>query len=451
MEQLVRQRLASDPSAAFSATLGQQQSRLRLQTSVRLRWFAVAGQLAAVCIVAFYFGYALPLGACLLLIAASAWLNVYLRLRFPPVYRLSPRLATGLFAWDIVQLAALLFLTGGIDNPFMVLLVAPVTVSAATQPPRFTLLLGGLALTVSAVLTVYHLPLPWAEPGAFALPPLYRLGMLMSLIACLVFLALYVWRLAKEAQQMATALNATELVLAREQRLHALDGLAAAAAHELGTPLATIVLTTSEMERDVTDNPQLAEDIALLKSQAARCREILQKLTRAPQDRDPMHARMTPMQIADEAAEPHRDRGIKITVRDEPVGGARVPPETERRPGVLFGVGNVVENAVTYARSEVVIVARWDDDMVELVISDDGPGFPPDVLEQIGDPYVSARRRPRGDAKPGAGGLGLGVFIAKTLIERSGAVLQPRNKPLPDKGAVVTISWPRSEFEIQNI
>jgi two-component system sensor histidine kinase RegB len=375
-------------------------------------------------------------------------MNVFLRLRFPPVHRLSPALATSLFAYDLIQLAALLFLTGGIDNPFMVLLVAPVTVSAATQPPRYTFFLGALAVAASVLLTFHHMPLPWAEPGGFALPPLYQLGMLASLVACLVFLALYAWRLSKEAQQMATALHATELVLAREQRLHALDGLAAAAAHELGTPLATIVLTASELERDVADNPQVAEDIALLRSQATRCREILQKLTRSPQERDPMHARMTPMQIADEAAEPHRDRGVRIVIREAPAAEGRPPPETERRPGVLFGVGNVVENAVAYAESEVLIVARWDETRVELEISDDGPGFPPDVLEQIGDPYVSARRRPRGDDRRQAGGLGLGVFIAKTLVERSGAKLQPRNKPAPARGAVVTITWPRAVFEV---
>ncbi|MEM1307734.1 MAG: hypothetical protein AAGG99_09425, partial [Pseudomonadota bacterium] len=201
-------------------------NRLRLQTSVRLRWYAVAGQLAAVVFVAFGLGFDVPVGWCLLIIAMSAWLNIVLRWQYPLTYRPSAPLATALFAYDIVQLGALLFITGGIDNPFVVLIVAPVTVSAATLPPRNTLLLGGLALAVTLVVAFWHHPLPWSANDAFVLPLIYKLGVFTSVAACLMFLTFYAWRLAREAEQMSTALAATELVLAREQRLHALDGLA---------------------------------------------------------------------------------------------------------------------------------------------------------------------------------------------------------------------------------
>jgi len=423
-------------------------SRLRLQTSVRLRWIALAGQLIAVIVVAFELNYDLPLAACLMLIAMSAWLNVYLRIRFPPIHRLSPPLATALFAYDILQLGALLFLTGGIENPFMLLVVAPVTVSAATLPPGNTIFLGLLALAVTAVLSIVHHPLPWADPGGLALPPVYKLGIFASVFCCLTFLAFYAWRLSKEARQMSTALAATELVLAREQRLHALDGLAAAAAHELGTPLATIVLVASELEKEYggRGDAVLAEDLGLLKSQATRCREILQKLTRAPDERDPMHASMTPAQIADEAAEPYRARGktVQIAIGER---AAQLPaPVAERRPGVLFGVGNLIENAVHFADTSVEIVIDWDDRDVFLTIEDDGPGFPAAVLEHFGEPYVSARPRRTGPPND-AGGLGLGMFIAKMLLERSGAVVEPSNKPAPAHGAVVRIVWPRASFE----
>ncbi|MEL6872369.1 MAG: ActS/PrrB/RegB family redox-sensitive histidine kinase, partial [Pseudomonadota bacterium] len=283
----------------------------------------------------------------------------------------------------------------------------------------------------------------------FDLPVVYKIGVLASVTACLTFLALYAWRLAKEAREMTTALAATELVLAREQRLHALDGLAAAAAHELGTPLATIVLIAGELEREHNSDPALNDDLALLRSQAQRCREILQTLTRSPSEQDPMHSELTLAQIADEASAPYRDRGVEIRILRMPEPGSGPPPVAERRPGVLYGVGNLVENAVDFARYRVEIEIDWSDEAVSLTIRDDGPGFQTDVLEQLGDPYLAPRKSTAAQAsrRRSAGGLGLGVFIAKTLLERSGATLEAQNRPLPDRGAIIRVTWPRDRFE----
>ena len=227
------------------------ESRLRLQTAVRLRWFGVIGQLLTVCFVYLVLGFPLPFGICLALIALSAWLNVFLRIRYPGRTRLSAQLAVSLLAYDILQLAGLLYLTGGVENPFTFLLVAPVTVSAATVPPRSTIALGVLAAARQRLAGDPSHPLPWYGGTGLELPTLYKLGVLASVLSGMMFLALYVWRLAKEARQMTDALAATEMVLAREQQLHALDGLAAAAAHELGTPLATITLVTKELAREL--------------------------------------------------------------------------------------------------------------------------------------------------------------------------------------------------------
>lgn len=425
-------------------------SRLRLQTIVRLRWFAVVGQLLAVSIVHFGFGFEFPIGLCLLLIAASAWLNVFLRVRYPARYRLGATFATALLAYDILQLVGLLYLTGGIENPFVVLIVAPVTVSAATLRLRNTLLLGGLALVSTALLVVRHWPVPWFAYEILSLPLVYKLGQLAAVAATMIFLALYVWRLSKEGRQMSAALTATELVLAREQKLHALDGLAAAAAHELGTPLATIVLVTSELQRDVPAGTPLAEDVALLRSQAERCREILQKLTRQPSEQDPLHANLSVSQLLDEAAEPYRTSNIAIEITIGPAeglsGAAAKEPVGERRPGLIYGLGNLVENAVDFARSRVEISARWDERFMEIEVRDDGPGFQPELLDTLGEPYVTTRR----SGSAGAGkrpGLGLGFFIAKTLLERSGANLTLDNRPAPERGAIVRIVWPREVFE----
>lgn len=429
----------------------QVESRLRLQTIVRLRWFAVTGQLLAVSIVHFGLGFEFPFGLCLLLIAASAWINVFLSVRYPARFRLGAGFATILLTYDILQLVALLYLTGGIENPFVVLIVAPVTVSAATLPPINTVFLGGLALASTALLVIEHWPVPWYASEILTLPTVYKVGQLAAVTATMLFLALYVWRLSKEARQMSAALTATELVLAREQKLHALDGLAAAAAHELGTPLATIVLVTSELQRDIEPGTPLAEDMALLRSQADRCREILQKLTRQPSEQDPLHATLSVTQLLDEAAEPYRSSGKAIEISCAPVEGlsarAAKEPVGERRPGLIYGVGNLIENAVDFARTKVEISARWNEHSLDIEVKDDGPGFRPELLETLGEPYVTTR--PAGVGGPGkrAAGLGLGFFIAKTLLERSGASLTLDNRPAPEGGAIVRISWAREVFE----
>ncbi len=428
------------------------ESRLRLQTAVRLRWFGVVGQLATVSYVRFVLGFQFDIGICLALIALSAWLNVFLRMRYPARTRLSSLFATVLLAYDILQLAALLYLTGGIENPFVFLIVAPVTVSAATLPPRNTIGLGVLAAAATIFLVFFHSPLPWHLPGGFDLPRLYDLGALASVLAGMLFLALYAWRLAKESRQMADALAASEMVLAREQQLHALDGLAAAAAHELGTPLSTIAVVAKELARSAPPDSSSADDLALLQTQAERCREILRKLTRGTQQPDPLLARVSVRELIEEASAPYRGANSKIVISaapeadDEP---AAAEPVGERRPGVIYGLGNLISNAVDFALSKVEIGAAWSAREVVITITDDGPGISPLVLDALGEPYVTTRparqsERAR-DGQPH--GMGLGFFIAKTLLERSGAMVSLENRPAPATGAVATVSWPRADFE----
>ncbi|HEY8247316.1 MAG TPA: ActS/PrrB/RegB family redox-sensitive histidine kinase [Hyphomicrobium sp.] len=424
-------------------------SRLRLHTIIRLRWIAVLGQFAALCTVAFGLGFYVPLGACLTVIALSAWLNVFLAVWYPSRHRLSIPYATGLLAWDILQLAMLLFLTGGMDNPFTMLMVAPVTVSAATLPLRNTVALGLLALGAAALLVLAHEPLPWYPGVALELPLIYRIGAFAALCVSTTFIALYAWRLTKESRQMSAALTATDIVLAREQKLHALDGLAAAAAHELGTPLSTIVLVTKELEHTVKADSPLYDDVELLKTQALRCREILQKLTRHPGEEDPMHARVSVRAMLEEAAEPYFSEKIGINITAAPATETTVPgrrqAEIQRRPGVIYGLGNIIENATEFAKAQVDVKAEWNSTGLVISIADDGPGFPVEVMDNIGEPYVTTR-----PAEIDSGldedstGLGLGFFIAKTLLERSGATVSLANRTGGRSGAIVTVSWPRS-------
>src|SRR6266516_2911950 len=364
---------------------------VRLDTLVRLRWLAVGGQTAAVLVVHYVFDFTLPLTACLLVIGCSAALNLALRLRFRPIERLEPDRAAWLLAFDIVQLASLLYLTGGVENPFVFLFLGPVLIAATALPPRMTLMLGALAAACATALVFFHLPLPWVSDEPLTLPPMYLLGVWFSLLVALGVIGAYAWQIAEEARLLTDALAATEL----------------------------------------------------LREQAQRCREILAKLTQLSASSEPFD-RSKLSTLIEEVVAPHRNFGVAIDVvlpaarAAEPVG--------EHNPAIIYGLGNLVENAVDFARERVEIEARWSDSEVTISIADDGPGFAPEILDRIGEPYLTSRSRPAGGEGEVAG-LGLGVFIAKTLLERSGAALGFANRAAPGHGATVRVHWRREDYE----
>ena len=416
---------------------------VRLDTILRLRWLAALGQLAAIFIVAQGLEFDVPVMPCVAIVGLSAVTNLALQIRFNPMQRLEPIYAAVLLALNIVELGALLFFTGGLQNPFSFLFLAPVLISATALPIRLTIALGVLAVACASALVFFHLPLPWDSDDPLVLPPIYLFGVWLSILLAIGVTSLYAFQVTEESRKLSDALAATELVLTREQHLTQIDGLAAAAAHELGTPLSTIFLIARELEKTVQDNGHLTSELKTLREQAQRCRDILAKITQlsssgAPFDRMPLST------LIEESVAPHRDFGVAIKVRlavaatREPVGA--------RNPAILYGVGNILENAVDFARSTVEVNAWWNSDTVEMVISDDGPGIAPDMLKRIGEPYLS-RRRGADEAQTGRSGLGLGVFIARTLLERTGAKVSFTNRIFPDHGAVVQIVWPRERFE----
>jgi two-component system sensor histidine kinase RegB len=428
-------------SDLLPAPPGRALRHLRLDTLVRLRWLAIAGQSLAVAGVHFGLGFTLPFGWCFLVIAVSAWLNIALRIRFPLSHRLREGAATALLGFDILQLAALLYLTGGLQNPFAILFLAPVMISATALPPRHTLALGLLAAGLATLLVFVHWPLPWAGEERPVLPPYYQAGNWIALLLGLGFTGIYAWRVAKEARDLSEALTATELVLAREQHLSQLDGLAAAAAHELGTPLATIALVARELSRLAPPEGEMAEDITLLREQVERCRGILGKLASLQDDDAGPLDQLSLSLLIEEAAGPQRPFGVPFEIA---LAGEKPEPVCRRNPGMIYGLGNIVDNAVDFARSKVTITAQWTDGSVTLTIADDGPGFTPEVLMRAGEPYLS---RSHAKESRAGGGLGLGLFIAKTLLERSGAALEFSNLPLPATGASIRITWLRTVFE----
>ena len=413
--------------------------RLRLATLIRLRWLAIVGQGVAIAFVDQVFDFVFPATLCLLLVGLSALLNLALRLRFPASLLLYQWPAFALLAFDVLQLCGLLYLTGGLDNPFAILLLAPVIVSATTLPPRPTILLGLLVVASASFLGVMHWPLPWREGQSVNMEITYTAGVWVALVSACVFTGVYAFRVAEEARQLARALNAAEMVLAREHHLSALDGLAAAAAHELATPLATIALVAKELEREMPPGAPHADDVALLRSQSKRCRDILARITSLSSEGDQHMARLPLSHLIEEVVEPYRAFAAKIRVA--PPQGEGPEPVGPRNPAIAQGLANIVENAVDFAEAEVTIASAWSVGEVAITISDDGPGFATGIIERIGEPYMTTR--------PGdGGGLGLGFFIAKTLLERSGASLELANRKAPAHGAVVRVAWPRSLMDL---
>ncbi|MEM6415034.1 MAG: ActS/PrrB/RegB family redox-sensitive histidine kinase [Pseudomonadota bacterium] len=410
---------------------------IRLRTLTTLRWLAVIGQMAAVTSVHFGFGFPLPLGLCLACIAASAWLNLFSALRFSPQHFLNDRETAAFIGFDIVQLCALLALTGGLNNPFAVLLLAPVAIAASILPLRPTVAICIIALLGVTSIGLFHFPLPWGTDELLQLPFVYAFGVWVSLTFSVVFFAGYAHRIAAEAGQMKNALAATQLALAREEQLAAIGGLAAAAAHELGSPLATIQVTAKEMAEDLSDPagpsdlPSLREDASLLVGQARRCREILGRLSRRDVEGDSILDQISFDLLLNEAAEPFEAQSDGPLISFENGLGDYPAPVIKRLPEILYGVRNVVENAASYARKEVLIVSSWTETTVSVAIIDDGPGFAADILARLGEPYVSARSGSRTEAGRKKG-MGLGFFISKTLLERTGALVQFGNRRWTD-------------------
>ncbi len=405
--------------------------RVRLQTLVLIRWIALAGQALAIVVVHFGLDFDMAFVPAMLAVAVSVGLNAVLTIRYTPTTRLSDLHAALYLAYDTLQLAILLYLTGGIENPFSILMLVPITVSATVLSLRSTALLGALALACLSVVTIVHQPLPW-HAGGLVLPGLYMLGIWTALVLGVVFISVYTWRVAAEARRMSDALAETQMALAREQQLSSLGGLAAAAAHELGTPLSTIALVAREMRRDTADDAPLAEDMDLLLRETERCRDILAELSRDPRrDDDQPFAEMALPALIDSIVASHRTPTKRIDIEERLSPGA-VMPIVRAGPEIRHGLGNLVDNAADFAAGRIDIAVAVTKAEVTVTMTDDGPGFAHAVLGDLGEPYVSTRRD--------GGGMGLGLFIAKTLLERTGAQVRFRNAVAA--GAEVVIRWP---------
>ena len=394
----------------------------------------MAGQALTLVIVSEVLGFSFPYWPCAVIVIMSALFNLAVTFMLPLDRRVGHTEAVLQLGFDMLQLASLLWLTGGMNNPFALLFVAPVVTAATTLSKRVLSSIGGLVTLASLILMFNHMPLPWSPAGSFSLPPEFKAATWLALMTAMVFTSVYAWQASREGRRMSEALAATEAVLAQEQKMAALGGLAAAAAHELGTPLATIQLVAKEMARELDAGTPMGEDAKLLVEQTQRCREILKQLGARGDTGEPIHDTMLLQALLEEASEPYFGLGSKIVIKTH---GEGPEPSLRRQAEILYGLKNYIENAVEFATSRVTLTGVWTMDSVNIRIEDDGPGFAPAVRARLGEPYVSVR----GEANKMAGGLGLGFFIAKTLIERTGGRVSFDNHP-ESGGAFITLNWP---------
>ena len=427
---------------------GTRRNWIRLRTLVTLRWVAIAGQIAALTLAQRLYGLQLEIALCYAAIGLSVIANLTSVWVYPENKSLS-NLETLLFLlFDLLQLSFLLALTGGLNNPFALLVLAPVTISATVLSLGYTAILGTVGMIAITLTALFHVPLMSADGFVLEIPRLFALGFWVAILVGGCFIAAYARRVTEEMQTMSQALLATQMALSREQKLTDLGGVVAAAAHELGTPLATIMLVSRELMEELPDGDQ-REDAQLIRSQADRCRDILRSMGRA--GKDDLQLRFAPLEtVVQEAAAPHMDRGKNINIHLRSVGiDAVEQPQIRRQPEIVHGLRNLVQNAVDFAARDVRIVQSWSATAIEVEISDDGPGFSASVMGRLGDPFMRSRRKVKGANRAEYEGMGLGFFIAKTLLERTGATLRFSNGILESdlKGAQILVRWDRGSID----
>lgn len=430
---------------------------VRLRTLVWLRWIAIAGQIITIGIAILFLEFQLSLGGFAVAIGASIIVNVFASVVYPENMRLTERGATLMLLFDITQLSAMLYLSGGLNNPFALLILGPVTISATALRAKSAILTGGVAIALVSLVAIYNVPLIDVSGVAMELPDIFVIGSWAGIVVGVVFLGVYAWKVTSEIHTMSEALLATQMALGREQKLTDLGGVVAAAAHELGTPLATIKLVSAELVDDLSEFEDFRADAQLIHEQADRCRDILRSMGRS--GKNDLHLQVAPLQaVIEEAAEPHMDRGKTVLIEAIGDDDDLEQPHVFRHPEMIHGLRNLVQNAVDFSTSTVWVEAMWTQDTISVRIIDDGAGFPPSVIGKIGDPFMR-RRRPDVDAekRPAYEGMGLGLFIAKTLLERTGAEISFANGSDPydqhlhsgrRSGAIVELIWPIARIAV---
>ena len=417
------------------ATIFRLEENLNLdkKTLVFLRWIAIFGQLFSVNLVFFILDLNFPILLCHIIILIGLFTNIYLQFGLKATL-LKDLYSSSFLLYDIIQLSILLFLTGGIFNPFAILLIVPTIVSSTFLSMGSTIILGSSTIILLFVLTFFNLPLPGMEEYVLSFPNYYVTGILISLIIGLIFLSYFGIRFAGETKKRSDALNKLQQILAKEYELESLGGQAAAAAHSLGTPLATISVVSKEMRKEVGDNSKLTKDLDLLISQTKRCSEILKNISQKKIISDEFLTSMSFEDLLEEIIKSFKESSVKNIKLNTDKDTNKI--DIKRNPELVYGLRNFIGNAVKFANQNIIISIVSNNINIYILIEDDGPGFPEDIIKALGEPYIKSRSK----LSKNNVGLGLGTFLGKTLLERQSAIISFENNSILS-GAKVRIKW----------
>ena len=411
--------------------------QLEKNTVIILRWIALIGQLITIYIVHFYIKFDLPLIFCSLTIFFGGVTNIFVQFGINK-NQLNNTESTILLFYDVLQLAVLLYLTGGVTNPFIVFLIVPAIISSTLLNLSSTFFLSFITSIALLLLTFNYLPLPSDGNLHFHVPDYYILSIPISLTIVLIFLNYFGFRFGYEARKRGNALNRLELILAKEQELESIGHHAAAAAHSLGTPLSTITVIARELKKEKNQNKQFNEDIDTLLNQAKKCGEILKKISQKKIVDDDYMANISLQDLLNEITRSFEEISEKQINLNFTSTNSKIP--IKRSPEITYGIRNFVGNAVKFSRKKIDINLISEDNQTTIEISDDGPGFPDDIAKIIGQPYIASKSK----KLKSKSGLGLGTFIGKTLLERKKAEIEFSKSKLG--GARVEIIWKNSDL-----
>ena len=403
------------------------------KTLIILRWIALLGQLIAINLVYFFLKLEFPILIAYAIILLGVSSNLFLQLGIKSI-QLKDFYASLFLTFDLIQLSLLLYLTGGISNPFCILMIIPTIVSSTFLSMGSTIVLGVLTVSFLFLLTIFHHPLPGIHDESVTFPKLYLIGYFIAIVIGLIFLSYFGIRFSGESKRRSDAVNKLQQAIAKEYELESLGGQAAAAAHSLGTPLATISVVATELKKELGNNKEFSKDIDLLVSQTKRCGEILKKISKKQIKEDEFFSKTNLENLLDEILISFRETSSKeiILVSKNNKNSFNL----QRTPELIYGLRNFIGNAVKFSKSRVEIILISDEQTIQIKINDDGPGFPEDIIEMIGEPYIQSKS----NQVSSNSGTGLGTFLGKTLLERQSANLN-FTKDTKLKGASVIVEW----------